>query len=177
MKIVTADTLNLWLEHDEAVLVDVREPSEHAAERIKGAHLLPLGDVSAERLPAHSGKILVMHCLRGARGQSACERLRKEQPELEVFNLEGGIAGWREAGLPVLSAAQKRPMPIDRQTQLTIGTGLLITTLSALFVHPLFVLLAGFFGAGLTFAGMTGLCGLARLLALMPWNRSPISQT
>ncbi|MFT3998170.1 MAG: DUF2892 domain-containing protein, partial [Asticcacaulis sp.] len=60
------------------------------------------------------------------------------------------------------------------QTQLTIGVGLLIATLAALFVHPLFVLLAGFFGAGLTFAGLSGFCGLARLLALMPWNRSPL---
>jgi hypothetical protein len=39
------------------------------------------------------------------------------------------------------------------------------------FISPLFFLLSGFFGLGLTFAGATGFCGLARVLALMPWNR------
>jgi hypothetical protein len=32
-------------------------------------------------------------------------------------------------------------------------------------------MLSGFVGAGLVFAGVTGFCGMARLLALMPWNR------
>jgi hypothetical protein len=38
-------------------------------------------------------------------------------------------------------------------------------------VSPAFYILAGFVGVGLTFAGATGFCGMARLFALMPWNR------
>jgi hypothetical protein len=38
-------------------------------------------------------------------------------------------------------------------------------------VHPGFYGLSGFVGAGLVFAGVTGFCGMARLLALAPWNR------
>jgi hypothetical protein len=39
------------------------------------------------------------------------------------------------------------------------------------FVNSWFLALAAFFGAGLTFAGATGTCGLALLLMKMPWNR------
>ena len=54
-----------------------------------------------------------------------------------------------------------------------IGPGLLVLVCSVLayFVSPLFLLLTGFFGAGLLFAGTTGVCGMAAVLTLMPWNR------
>ena len=32
--------------------------------------------------------------------------------------------------------------------------------------------LAGFVGAGLVFAGVSGTCGMAQLLRRMPWNRA-----
>jgi hypothetical protein len=48
----------------------------------------------------------------------------------------------------------------------------LIGSLLAYFVNPLFFLMTGFFGAGLTFAGLSGFCGLAVLMAKMPWNQS-----
>jgi hypothetical protein len=41
-----------------------------------------------------------------------------------------------------------------------------------LFVSPGFFGLSAFVGAGLTFAGATGWCGMAKLLAVMPWNRA-----
>jgi hypothetical protein len=62
-------------------------------------------------------------------------------------------------------------LPLDRQVQLTIGLGVLIGSLLAYFVNPMFFLLTGFFGAGLTFAGLSGTCGLAMVMAKMPWNQ------
>jgi hypothetical protein len=44
-------------------------------------------------------------------------------------------------------------------------------TLLGAFVHPAWLLLSGFVGAGLVFAGITNTCGLALLLARMPWNQ------
>jgi hypothetical protein len=58
-----------------------------------------------------------------------------------------------------------------RQVQLVIGVLALTGSLLAIFVNPLFALLPAFLGAGLTLAGSTGWCGLALLLAKMPWNR------
>ncbi|MDC7684687.1 rhodanese-like domain-containing protein [Asticcacaulis sp. BYS171W] len=172
MKTVDAATLNLWLSHDEAVLIDVREPVEHDAERIAGAHLYPLSSLNAQALPDYTGKILVVHCLKGGRGQSACAALETANPGLEVYNLDGGIAAWTAAGFATEKKRATARLPIDRQTQLTIGLCVFTGSLLAAFVHPLYALIPAFFGAGLTMAGLTGFCGLARVLALMPWNRA-----
>ena len=162
--------LQQWLTNGEAVLVDVREPAEYAAEHIAGATLLPLSKVSAAALPPHDGKKLVLHCLKGGRGGSACEKLLAEAPALELYHLQGGMGAWNAAKLPVVCSG-KTMLPLDRQVQLTVGLGLLAASALAWWVNPAFVALTGFFGAGLTFAGLTGFCGLARILAKMPWNQ------
>lgn len=170
IKSVDSATLRRWLDHGEAVVVDVREPAEHAAEKIEGAASLPLGSVCKQLLPPTQGKKLVLHCHSGKRSTSACQKLLAEDPDLEVYNLEGGISAWAQAQQPVQSSGGFF-LPLDRQVQLTIGLGVLAGSLLAYFVNPLFFLLTGFFGAGLTFAGLSGFCGLAMLMAKMPWNQ------
>ena len=172
-KTIDPHTLSQWLSHNEALLIDVREPAEHAANRIDGAHLIPLDQINTGALPETNGKILVIHCLKGGRGQTAAERLLAENPALDIYNLEGGITAWNAAGLKSLSpAAGRKPLPLDRQIQLSIGVGLLATVLLTLLVHPYFIALAAIFGTGLTIAGLTGFCGLGIIMARMPWNRA-----
>ncbi|GGZ42436.1 rhodanese-like domain-containing protein [Asticcacaulis endophyticus] len=171
VKSVDAPTLKQWLNHNEAILIDVREPSEHAAEHIAGAHLIPLGALATTPLPALDGRILAVHCLKGGRGQSACQTLSQLYPDLEIHNLEGGISAWTAAGFATEKPGTRLTLPLDRQTQLTIGLGVLAFALLSVFVNPHFIWGAAFFGAGLIFAGLTGICGLARVLAHMPWNR------
>ncbi|MCX7122615.1 MAG: rhodanese-like domain-containing protein [Gammaproteobacteria bacterium] len=101
IKTVDAQMLKGWLEQNEAVLVDVREPAEHASEKIEGALLLPLAQVCAQALPQHAGKKLVIYCRSGMRSHNACQRLCLEDPSLEVYNLEGGINAWAAAGQSV----------------------------------------------------------------------------
>lgn len=169
MGTIDAATLKLWLDNNEAILVDVREPAEHTAEHIGGAILLPLGNVSLSTLPPYVGKKLVIHCRKGGRGGSACQKLLAEDPSLDLYNLEGGIEAWNAAGLTIISSG-KYFFPLDRQVQLTIGICVLVGSILSYLISPHFLLLTGFFGAGLTFAGLTGFCGLARLMAKMPWN-------
>ena len=169
MTTVDAITLDRWLKAGEAVLVDVREPAEHAARGIAGARLVPLGTVCARRLPDHAGRKLVVHCQKGGRGDAACQKLLRENPALEIYNLAGGIEAWSAAGLPV--QGRGRVLPLDRQTQLAIGLCLILAALLSWRVSPAFLGLVAFFGAGLVVAGTTGFCGLAQILALMPWNR------
>lgn len=169
---VDAATLKRWMDNGEAIVVDVREPAEHAAESIAGATLLPLSGVSKSSLPPVGGKKLVIHCRSGKRGGNACEKLLGEDPNLDIYNLEGGISAWSQAGYAVQTSGRFF-LPLDRQVQLTIGLGVLIGSLLAYYVSPLFFLLTGFFGAGLTFAGLTGFCGLAMVMAKMPWNQMP----
>lgn len=170
LKTIDAKTLKTWLDNNEAVLVDVREPAEHAAENITGATLLPLGSVSKSALPTCAGKKLVIHCRKGGRGGSACAKLLAEDPNLDIYNLEGGIEAWNAAGLTVASSG-KFFLPLDRQVQLTIGLCVLTGSILGYLVSPAFFLLTGFLGTGLTFAGLTGFCGLALLMAKMPWNQ------
>jgi rhodanese-related sulfurtransferase len=169
MAVPTIDpqTLRQWQAEGSAILVDVREPAEHRASRIPTARLAPLSRLRCADLPA-SGR-LVLHCQKGGRGNSACEKLLKENPKLEVYNLAGGIEAWIGAGLPVEHG--KRALPLDRQVQLTIGLLLLATPVLATSVNPAFVWLAGALGLGLTIAGFTGFCGLAQVMGRMPWNR------
>ncbi len=170
IKSVDASIVKQWLADNEAIIVDVREPAEHAARKIEGSVLLPLRDVCKAALPECKGKKLVLHCQAGKRGTTACQKLLQEDPSLELYHLEGGIAAWEETGNNV-ACSGKFFLPLDRQVQLAVGIAVLTGSLFAYFIHPLFTLLTGFFGLGLTFAGLTGFCGLARLLATMPWNR------
>jgi rhodanese-related sulfurtransferase len=87
-----------------------------------------------------------------------------------AFILEGGVDGWAAAGFPVVENA-KAPLEIMRQVQIAAGSLVVAGVALGLLVHPAFFGLSAFVGAGLTFAGATGFCGMARLLAVMPWNR------
>ena len=101
VKTTDAVTLKRWLDNGEAVLVDVREPAEYAAARIAAATPVPLASVCIAALPAAPGKKLVVHCHAGVRSRTACEKLLAEDPNLNVYNLAGGISAWAQAGLPV----------------------------------------------------------------------------
>jgi len=95
-------TAKEWLDKGEAILVDVREADEHRDVHILDAHLIPLNKVCCDKLPKDaSNKKVVVHCKLGGRSAQACEKLKSENPNLEIYNLEGGIVAWESAGLKV----------------------------------------------------------------------------
>lgn len=103
MKTIDAKSAKHWLESDEALIIDVREPAEHAAMSIQGATNIPLGSLGQASLPALNGRKLIVHCHFGKRSAMACQRLMLDHPELDIYNLEGGIDAWVRAGLAVQS--------------------------------------------------------------------------
>lgn len=103
IKTMDATTLKQGFLDAAVVVVDVREPDEYAEAHILGAVLIPLGNITQETLPEVSGKKLVLHCRSGKRSAYACEQLIQAMPELEVYNLEGGILAWMTQGYPVES--------------------------------------------------------------------------
>lgn len=149
------------------MLIDVCEPAEHRSRNIVQARAIPLGKIDAAQLP--DGKRVAVHCLKGGRGASACEKLIRQNPKLEIYNLASGIDAWEAAGLPIRTAGFV--LPLDRQIQFTIGIALVVASGLALFLSPLFGLITGALGLGLTIAGATGFCGLARAMAYAPWNK------
>jgi rhodanese-related sulfurtransferase len=62
---------------------------------------------------------------------------------------------------------------LERQVRIAAGSLVLIGVLLAYFVHPGFIALSAFVGAGLVFAGVTDWCGMGLLLAKLPWNQKP----
>lgn len=158
-----------WLSSGRAVLVDVRELDEFARERIEGARLVPLSRFDCGRIGASPDSVVVVHCRSGRRGLEAVARARAAG-WTRVHNLKGGIEAWKEAGLPVVRT--RAPIPIMRQVQIVVGSVVLAGSVLAWLVSPWFLVLTGFMGAGLVFAGASGTCGMAAVLSRMPWNRA-----
>ena len=153
----------------KALLVDIREADEVARERIAGSVATPLSMFEAAHLDIRPGHDLVFMCRSGNRTGANCVRLADRIPG-EAFVLDGGLDAWKASGLPTLTNA-KAPLELMRQVQMTAGGLILVGAALGLLVHPGFWGLSAFVGAGLTFAGLSGFCGMARLLMLAPWNR------
>lgn len=163
--LVTASELSLNTE--DVVLLDVRSPIEFETEHIAGAINVPLDalDERFDEVPRKGN--LVVICRSGKRAERGAYTLlgRGFQPKV----LEGGMVAWRKAGLPIKEG--KKRLPIERQIQLIVGSGVLTGVLLGAFVNPWFLVIPGFFGAGLTFAGLSGTCALGILLGKAPWNK------
>ncbi len=154
-----------------ARLIDIRGPDEHARERILGAVNLPLDRIGD--LPC-DGRAVIFHCKSGMRTAANAAALAAAAGGASAFILAGGIDAWRSAGQPVV-ADRSQPLEIMRQVQITAGALVLIGVLFGLTVTPGFFGLSAFVGAGLMFAGITGWCGMANLLRIMPWNRRALT--
>jgi rhodanese-related sulfurtransferase len=153
-----------------AVLVDIRDADEHAREHIPGARHVPLSQIEHGALAAAgTERAIIYHCRSGARTAANAETLGAAA-QCEAYLVEGGLDAWRKAGLPV-QVDRKQPLPLMRQVQIGAGVLVLLGVILGYAVSPWFYLLAGFVGAGLMQAGLTGWCGMANLLQLMPWNR------
>lgn len=169
---ISAKDLEQLLKTEEIVIVDVREPAEYKSEAIKGSKNLPLSQVTIDttHLPEHKHKKLVIHCKAGKRSMMACEKLKAENAPFNLYNLEGGIDAWKAAGLPIVESG-KKIIPLDRQTQIAIGLLIVGGSLLGNFVNYNWFILPGIIGLGLLNAGITGWCGMAKLIAKMPWNQ------
>ena len=156
------------LDEEHALLVDVREPDEFARVCIEGARLEPLSVLPLLPLDPDRERPAVFYCNSGRRTKYHAAIL-EERGFAATYFIEGGLEGWEKAGLPV--ARRSAPLPMPRQIQMVAGGLVFIFSLLS-FSLPAFTWLTLFIGAGLMFAGYTGICLMARLLARMPWNGS-----
>jgi rhodanese-related sulfurtransferase len=166
---VDALTLKSWLDRDAVLLVDVREPAEHAGEHIPGSVLLPLSKFDPAQLPTDPDKQLVLYCRSGNRTRLAAEKLWAAGYQ-DVTHLRCGISDWKEQGLPT-NANKNAPISLMRQVQIVAGSLVFTGTVLGAVVSPVFLVLSGFVGAGLMFAGITDTCAMALLLAKLPYNQ------
>ena len=147
------------------LVVDVRLPAEYRAVHLEPSVLLPLDEITRRRSELPRERELVLVCRTGARARLAAAQLAG----LRTRVLEGGIAAWQQAGYPVVEG--QAHMSLEREVRVVAGALACIGGALAVAASPWFGLLPAFVGAGLVYAGITDRCGMAMLLAKLPYNR------
>lgn len=175
MKTITVNELKTLLSGGPTPdLIDVRTPAEFEGVHVPGARLLPLDTldcaaVLAEHHKAHNNAPIYILCHSGVRAKKAAEKFAATGFE-GCAVVGGGTQAWEEAGFPV-ERGESAVLPLDRQLQIAIGSIVLAGVLLSYFLNPAWILLSGFAGCGLIFAGLSGICPMRMLIARMPWNQ------
>jgi rhodanese-related sulfurtransferase len=153
-------------------LIDVRTPVEFREVHVEAARNMPLDQLDPAALmeSRHGSKEepVYLICRSGSRGRQACEKFLAAGIT-NVINVEGGTLACVESGLLVVRG--KKTISLERQVRIAAGLLVLLGALLGWLVHPIFVGLSVFVGAGLVLAGVTDTCGMGMLLARMPWNQ------
>ena len=172
---ITSKALYERIEKGESIdLIDVRTPAEYQT-----VHAVPARHVAIESLDLaefiasrgeRQGEPLYVICGSGGRSSTVCNQFRAAGFP-NVVNVKDGTTAWVRAGLPVVRGARK-VIALDRQVRIITGSFVAVGTALGAWVHPGFLVIPAFFGSGLVFSGVTDTCGMAAVLAKMPWNRS-----
>ena len=158
-------------------LIDVRSPAEYRQGHVAGALLYPLDQWQAPQLLEQlrsqgwdEQQPLYLICQAGQRAVKAAGKLGQTSTTLVI--VEGGTQACIDSGFTLeREAGHGNTLSLQRQVLITAGSLILLGLALYAWVTPLGLLLSGFVGAGLVFAGVSNTCGLALLLARMPWNR------
>jgi rhodanese-related sulfurtransferase len=158
----------------ELTVIDVRTPGEYAGGHIPGALNIPLDQLDRAlpdiRTAAQRGEVLVV-CASGARSENACRILADEG--IHTATLVGGTGAWAAQGhdLHRPEGSTKATWGMERQVRLTAGSVVLMGLALGEFVHPAFRLLSAGIAGGLVLSAVTNTCGMAAMLAKLPYNR------
>ena len=153
-------------------LIDVRTPVEFREIHAKIARNVPLDSLVPKAVmnarKATVDEPLYVICKSGSRSSTAVQKFIDAGFDNAV-SVQGGTIAWEAAGLPI-NRGQKA-MSLERQVRILAGFLTLLGAALGIIVHPYFVGLSAFIGAGLMFAGITDTCGMGMMLAKMPWNQ------
>ena len=94
--------LTQMINRGKTTIVDVRSSEEFATGHLRDAKHIPLADLGARigELDKSKNRTVVMVCQTGARSDKAARQLQAAGFE-DVHSLEGGLAAWKAAGLPL----------------------------------------------------------------------------
>ncbi|PZV12852.1 MAG: hypothetical protein DCF20_16875 [Pseudanabaena sp.] len=166
---IEAISLKEKLDLQQVILVDVRESGEYATEHIVGSVSIPLSTFDQNLIENTGEKPLVICCQSGMRSSRASQKLLENGYE-HVMQLKGGLSSWKAAGLKT-QVDRHVPISLFRQVQIVAGSLVAIGTGLGIVVSPWFLLLSGFVGCGLVFAGVTNTCAMGILLMKLPYNQ------
>lgn len=169
---ISAQELKNLCKNNKILICDIRENDEFNREHIPGAINTPISKLDTNQIEIACKDVdkVVVHCLSGNRTKMSEPHLSKINQD-EIFILDGGINAWKRLGC-IVNKNSSAPLPLMRQVQIVAGILIIIGVLLGFFVNEWYFLISGFVGAGLIFAGITGFCGMARLLMLLPYNKT-----
>ena len=137
-------------------LIDVRTPVEYREVHVAAARNVPLDRLDPAAVMrsrnGSEGEPLYVLCRSGSRGRQACEKFLAAR-FTNIVNVEGGTLACVESGLPVVRG--KKAISLERQVRIAAGLLVLLGAILGWLMHPAFVGLSAFVGAGLVFAGVT----------------------
>lgn len=84
---------------ENALLLDVRTAEEVNTGIIDGAENIVYDENFADKLSSLEQKSIFVYCAAGGRSAKAASILREKG--YEVFELDGGMRAWKDAGMPV----------------------------------------------------------------------------
>lgn len=165
----TMTTRALMAAGEDVRILDVRTPAEFESVHIPGSYNVPLDTLGehATEIARHATAPVVLVCASGNRAAQAEQRLA-QAGMTNVKVLAGGIAEWQAQGAPVRRGRNR--WGLERQVRLVAGSLVLAAVVASIRVPPLRYV-AGLVGAGLTFSAVTNTCGMAMVLAKLPYNR------
>lgn len=151
-------------------VIDVRTPAEFKSAHVIGAELHPLDklDATAYCQGSATDKPVYILCQSGKRANMAAQKLAAAG-HTQAIVVEGGTEAAIKAGLDI--AYGRKAISIERQVRIVAGLLVLSGTLAGVFLHSGFLIVPGFVGTGLAFAGISDTCGMAMALGKCPWNQ------
>lgn len=172
LQTITPDELKHILASGQTVdLIDVRTPAEYRTVHLTAARNAPLDTLDAEAVkslrvgPSHEPLYVV--CQSGSRSDKACVALLESG--IVAVSVEGGTPACEKAGLPVTRGRQI--ISLERQVRIAAGALVALGVALSALLSPWFLIIPGFVGCGLVFAGVTDWCGMGLMLAKLPWNK------
>lgn len=173
MPIETVSPAEAYARYDRhTMMIDIRGEEAWRREHITGSRAVSPEHLTSDAF-SHANlqatDTVIFHCQRGVRTEHLSSQLAAAVYPARAVVIAGGIEAWKAAGYAV-KEDRHQPLPLMRQVQICAGALTLVGTMAGACIHPAFYGIPAFVGAGLVFAGTTGWCGMARLLAAMPWN-------
>ena len=167
-KITAAELANMQA-RGSAQLIDICSPTEYAAGHVPGAVNIPMELIGTHIADLRIGVPVVLICKSGQRACASAQLLKARRTDVLV--LDGGTRAWRESGGQIV-VNTRTGWSLERQVRLGAGLLVLVGVVLSLVWNRSWIGLSAFVGLGLTFAGLTDICGMAFLLTKMPWNKA-----
>lgn len=166
---ITLAELAMMQTREMVQLIDICSPTEYAAGHVPGAINIPMEQMESRMADLNATSPVILICKSGQRATVTAQLLQGHRER--VFVLEGGSKAWSASNRHLVVSSRTR-WSLERQVRLGAGMLVMIGVVLSLVWNRGWIGLSAFVGLGLIFAGLTDICGMAFLLAKMPWNRS-----